>query len=56
VPSRVAAEAAPGEVVKILSRWRYVVNDVKSWAKYIGLEVVEIREGSQVEIVVRKST
>jgi TusA-related sulfurtransferase len=55
VLSRVAAEAAPGEVVKILSRWRYVVNDVKNSAKYTGLEVVEIREGSQVEIVVRKS-
>jgi TusA-related sulfurtransferase len=56
VLSRVAAEAAPGEVVKILSRWRYVVNDVKNSAKYTGLKVVEIREGSQVEIVVRKST
>jgi TusA-related sulfurtransferase len=56
VLSRAAAEAAPGEVVKILSRWRYVVNDVKNSAKYTGLRVVEIREGSQVEIVVRKST
>ena len=53
---RVAAEVAPGEVVEILSRWRYVVNDVKNSAKYTGLEVVEIREGPQVEIVVRKST
>jgi len=45
VLSRTAAEAPPGEVVKILSRWRYIINDVESWAKYIGLEVVEIREG-----------
>jgi|GEM_PF-617256 SirA-like protein. len=57
VLAKAAAELGPGEEAKIVSRWRYVVHDVKNSAGYIGLEVVEVKEGpSHVEIVIRKST
>lgn len=56
VLAKAAAELSPGEEAKIVSRWRYVVHDVKNSAGYIGLEVVNVKEGpSHVEIVIRKS-
>jgi TusA-related sulfurtransferase len=56
VLAKAAAELGPGEEAKIVSRWRYVVHDVKNSARYIGLEVVDVKEGpSHVEIVIRKS-
>jgi TusA-related sulfurtransferase len=56
VLAKAAAELGPGEEAKIVSRWRYVVHDVKNSAGYVGLEVVDVKEGpSHVEIVVRKS-
>jgi len=56
VLAKAVAELSPGEEAKIVSRWRYVVHDVKNTAGYIGLEVVDVREGpSLVEIVIRKS-
>jgi heme-degrading monooxygenase HmoA len=56
VLAKAAVELGPGEEAKIVSRWRYVVHDVKNSAGYIGLEVVDVKEGpSHVEIVIRKS-
>jgi len=56
VLARIAAEAAEGEEVKIVSKWRYVLNDVEKSAKIIGLEVVSARAlGDVVEVVVKKS-
>ncbi len=51
------AEAGEGEVVKIVSQWRYVLNDLKNAAGQLGFEVVEVRDlGSEVEVLLRKST
>jgi heme-degrading monooxygenase HmoA len=56
VLAKAAAELGPGEEARIVSRWRYVVHDVKNSAGYIGLEVVDVKEGpSHVEVVIRKS-
>jgi TusA-related sulfurtransferase len=56
VLAKAAAELGPGEEAKIVSRWRYVVHDVKNSAGYIGLEVGDVKEGpGHVEVVIRKS-
>jgi len=56
VLARIAAEAAEGGEVKIVSKWRYVLNDVEKSAKIIGLEVASARAlGDVVEVVVKKS-
>ncbi|MFN3804212.1 MAG: sulfurtransferase TusA family protein [Pyrobaculum sp.] len=52
---RAAAELKEGEEAKIVSTWRYILNDVKNSAGLLGLEVVDARDlGQVVEVVVRK--
>ncbi|MEM1616185.1 MAG: sulfurtransferase TusA family protein [Pyrobaculum sp.] len=56
VLAKIAAEAEEGEVVKIVSKWRYILNDVTKSGRYIGLEVLDAREaGDVVEVLVKKS-
>jgi TusA-related sulfurtransferase len=57
VLSRLVAEMSPGESAVVVSKWRYVLEDVKSAAGLLGLEVVSTSEGPDgVEVVVRKPT
>lgn len=53
--SRLAAEISPGESAVVVSKWRYVLADIKNAAGLLGLEVVSASEGPDgVEVVVRK--
>jgi hypothetical protein len=57
VLSRLAAEISPGESAVVVSKWRYVLADIKNAAGLLGLEVVSTSEGPDgVEVVVRKPT
>jgi len=57
VLSRLVAEMSPGESAVVVSKWRYVLEDVKNAAGLLGLEVVSTSEGPDgVEVVVRKPT
>jgi hypothetical protein len=55
--SRLAAEIPPGESAVVVSKWRYVLTDIKNAAGLLGLEVVSTSEGPDgVEVVVGKPT
>jgi TusA-related sulfurtransferase len=57
VLSRLVAEMSPGESAVVVSKWRYVLEDVKNAAGLLGLEVVSASEGPDgVKVVVRKPT
>ncbi len=57
VLSRPAAEISPGESTVVVSKWRYVLTDIKNAAGLLGLEVMSTSEGPDgVEVVVRKPT
>jgi heme-degrading monooxygenase HmoA len=57
VLSRQVAEISPGENAVVVSKWRYVLTDIKNAAGLLGLEVVSTNEGPDgVEVVVRKPT
>ncbi len=57
VLSKLAAEISPGESAVAVSKWRYVLEDVKNAAGLLGLEAVSTCDGPDgVEVVVRKPT
>lgn len=52
---RLVNELGVGEEAKIVSRWRYVGQDVRNAAPYLGLEVLRATEGPDgVEVIVRR--
>lgn len=54
--AKIVAELGEGEEAVVVSRWKYVVNDLKNSAGLLGLEIEAIRElGDRVEVVVKKS-
>lgn len=54
VMARVVAEVKPGEEAVVVTKWRYVVKDIQSAAEQLGLEVISVREGPEIEVVIRK--
>lgn len=57
VLSKLAAENPPGESTVVVSKWRYVHEDVKNAVGLLGLEVMSTSEGPDgAEVVVRKPT
>ncbi|AAL63093.1 hypothetical protein PAE0878 [Pyrobaculum aerophilum str. IM2] len=54
--ARIAAELGEGEEALVVSKWRYVINDLKNSASLLGLEIVAVQEqGDRVQVVVKKS-
>ncbi|RFA96003.1 sulfurtransferase TusA family protein [Pyrobaculum aerophilum] len=54
--ARIVAELGEGEEALVVSKWRYVVNDLKNSASLLGLEIVAVQEqGDRVQVVVKKS-
>ncbi|WP_148683000.1 sulfurtransferase TusA family protein [Pyrobaculum ferrireducens] len=53
--ARLVAELGEGEEAKLVSRWRYVLSDLKSVAGDMGIEIVSVEErGDLVEVLVRR--
>ncbi|WP_333639355.1 sulfurtransferase TusA family protein [Pyrobaculum aerophilum] len=54
--ARIVAELGEGEEALVVSKWRYVINDLKNSASLLGLEIVAAQEqGDRVQVVVKKS-
>ncbi|MEM0483479.1 MAG: sulfurtransferase TusA family protein [Pyrobaculum sp.] len=54
--ARIVAELGEGEEALVVSKWRYVINDLKNSASLLGLEIVAVQEqGDRVQVVVKKS-
>ncbi|MCX8135538.1 sulfurtransferase TusA family protein [Pyrobaculum aerophilum] len=54
--NRIVAELGEGEEALVVSKWRYVINDLKNSASLLGLEIVAVQEqGDRVQVVVKKS-
>ncbi|MEL9991390.1 MAG: sulfurtransferase TusA family protein [Thermoproteus sp.] len=52
---RLVNEVSIGEEARIVSKWRYVGQDVANTAPYIGLEVLKVADGPEgVEVIVRR--
>ncbi|MGC8583803.1 MAG: sulfurtransferase TusA family protein [Thermoproteus sp.] len=56
VLARLALEVPAGETAVLVSKWRYVVEDVRNSAQLLGVEVLSVSEGPDgVEVVVRRA-
>lgn len=53
--AKLAAELREGEEAVIVSKWRYILNDLANSAGLLGIEVVSYKMGDVVEVLVRRS-
>lgn len=53
--ARLAAELGEREEAKLVSKWRYVISDLKNVAGDLGIEIVSVEErGDLVEVLVKR--